>query len=221
LTAASTLAGFFAVSVAGANGDIYRWVDEDGQVHYSNAPSRMQSREEPVVVPLPSEPSPPSEAVPPPEGEAAEAVERAMVPPPDAPVFDAVPPDLVAPDAVAPATAPSGAPPIGTPAQTTLARISMERDYRVSRRRLNEIDRELTNLAEARTRFSVEGPESVGGLPTVDAPDVRSEEELVLEKEREALIKHLEDIRGRYNTLRGQVAAQHGGEAPAAWRELP
>jgi hypothetical protein len=223
LTVASTLAGLLAVvSAAGANGDIYRWVDENGQVHYSNVPSRMQSREEPVVVPLPSEPSPPSEVVVPQEGEG----EEAMVPPPDAPVSDVVPPDIVAPDmvapdAVSPGTAPSDARPVGTPAQNTLARISMERDYRQSRRRLNEIDRELTNLAEARTRFAVEGPASVGGLPTVDAPDVRSEEELVLEKEREALVKHLEGIRGRYNTLRGQVAAQHGGEAPAAWRELP
>jgi hypothetical protein len=128
---------------------------------------------------------------------------------------------MVAPGAVVPGTAPSGAPPLGTPAQTTLARISMERDYRQSRRRLNEIDRELVNLGEARTRFAVEGPESVGGLPAVDAPEVRSEEELALEKEREALVRHLEDIRGRYNTLRGQVAAQHGGKAPAAWQELP
>jgi len=219
---AASLAVVVAVPAVGASGDIYRWVDEDGRVHYSNVPSRMQSREEPVVVPLPSETPPPSEEIVPQEGEGEAPVESeapVMMPPPDAPVSDTIAP--AAPDAASTGAVPSAVQPLGTPAQNTLARISMERDYRQARRRLTEIDRELTDLAAARTRFAVEGPEAVGGLPAVDAPDVRSEEELALEKEREALIGRLDDIRGRYASLRSQVAAQHGGKAPAGWRELP
>jgi hypothetical protein len=138
---------------------------------------------------------------------------------PDAPVYDAVAP--VAPEAAPTGAVPSAVQPLGTPAQNTLARISMERDYRQARRRLADIDRELADLAAARTRFAVEGPEAVGGIPAVDAPAVRSEEEIAREKEREALIARLDDIRGRYASLRSQVAAQHGGKAPAGWLELP
>jgi len=218
----ATLAVLLAVSVAGASGDIYRWVDENGQVHYSNAPSRMQSREEPVLVPVPSGAPAASEGLPAEEGGGepglggVEGGEEAVMPPPDTAV-----PDTVAPNAAPVGGVSSGAPAPGTAAQAALARFSLEREYRQARGRLTDIDRELADLAAARTRFAAGGPESVGGLAAVDAPAVLSEEEVALEKEREAIVAGLDDIRGRYATLRGQAAAQHGGKAPAGWRELP
>jgi hypothetical protein len=218
----ATLAVLVAVSVAGASGDIYRWVDENGQVHYSNAPSRMQSREEPVLVPVPSGAPPASEGLPPEEGGGetgfggVEGGEEAVMPPPDTAVSD-----TVAPNGAPVGGVPSDASAPGTAAQAALARMSLESEYRQARGHLTDIDRELDYLAAERTRFAKEGPESVGGLATVDSPDVRSEAEVALEKEREAIVARLDDIRGRYATLRGQVAAQRGGKAPAGWRELP
>lgn len=212
--AAAALAVLVVVSVAAA-GDIYRWVDENGEVHYSNAPSRMQSREEPVRVPVPAETPAASEQLAPEDGGGetgaggGEAAGESVT-------------DATAPDAVAPNAAAGGgeAPPLGTAAQTTLQRISLESDYRRARARLKEVDRELAELAAARTRFAVEGPPSVGGEAAVDAPDVRSPEEIALEEERQALVARLDDIRARYTTLRGQVAAQYGGKAPAIWQDL-
>jgi hypothetical protein len=203
--------------------DIYRWVDEDGQVHYSNAPSRMESREEPVVVPLPSGAPARPEAIVPEDGGETAPGEAEGAAEPATPAGGTAAPGVLppAPGAGATGGAPSNAPALGTPAQTTLARVSLERDYRRARARLGEIDRELADLAAARTRFAVEGPAAVGGLAAVEAPYVRSPEEMALLQEREALSARLDDIRARYAALRSQVAAQHGGKPPAIWQELP
>jgi hypothetical protein len=99
----------------------------------------------------------------------------------------------------------------------SVRRRALERDFQASERRLGELDAELARLAALRTRFAA-GTEATGGVAT-RAADARSEEELVLERERAALVERLAEIRAGYAKLEEEVVARHGSR-PDWWSPL-
>jgi hypothetical protein len=179
-------------ATAARAGDIYRWVDESGREHYSNAPSRVQSSEPAERVPMPA--VPPSA-----EGSAGGQAHGGAS-------------DQAGGGAEATATA--------TSAEIALGRAALEREHREAKAQLADVDRELGELAAARTRFADAGIEAAGGVRASGAAGVRSEEETALEKEREALVARLDGIESRYAELRAQAAVRHGGKIPAGWQRL-
>jgi len=171
--------------------DFYRWVDESGRVHYSNAPSEVPAGKSATRVTMKegamssgaSHRQAGTEA----DGEAEEKVEAG-----DDDVETRVPP----PSGVAGQK--SRQP---TSAQVSLARYDLRRELTDAEAQAADIDRKLGELAEVRMQHANRPHPSVGGLRAVGAADVRSPEEEALEERRKGLTKQIEDIRARLAAL--------------------
>jgi hypothetical protein len=196
--AAAALMLGLSLGRAGAAGatEIYRWVDREGRVHYSNVPSGGGADKVPELS-APHEP-----LVQPAEGAGEGGVEA-----PGAP-------------AVGEAPAVAHPRPDHSSTEASLARSGLEKAYRAAKTRLAEIERNLEDLAAARTRHATNPPASVGGVRAPGAETARSAEEEALEAERDAARRRLEEIRGQFAELRAKVAAGYGGAVPGWWRDL-
>lgn len=101
--------------------------------------------------------------------------------------------------------------------QASLRRSTLERDLRDTEKRIKGIDTRLSDLQRVRAR-NAQGSVATGGVKT--SLDVRSEEEQRLADEREALAKHVTDVRNDYTKLRQEVTSRLG-TTPAWWIDAP
>lgn len=104
-------------------------------------------------------------------------------------------------DAVVPGTAGSAAAP--TPAEISLARDALHKEYRKITARIDTIDKELKDLASARTRWVREANPATGDTPATGAADVLSPEEEELAKERSNLELQAKDMKNALADLQG------------------
>jgi hypothetical protein len=103
-------------------------------------------------------------------------------------------------DAAVPGTAGSAAP---SPAEVSLARDSLHKEYRKITARIDAIDKELKDLASARTRWLREANPATGDTPATGAADVLSPEEETLAKERSNLELQAKDMKKAMGDLQG------------------
>jgi len=185
-----------ALATPGWAGDIYRWTDGAGNVHFSNTDA---------------------------EGDDAAAVAReAPVAPPDeeAPASLDGATDDTADDAGRGTAAPADPGAFSTDA--SLRRNALERDLRATQQRLHEVDARLAALARARGQHA-QGSAATGGVATPTAApegiDLRSEEERTLATEREQLAQHADQVRDEAAKLRQEVTARLG-TTPPWWIDL-
>jgi hypothetical protein len=181
-----------ALAVPGWAGDIYRWTDSAGSVHYSNLDA---------------------------EGADAAAVARgepAAARAEDAPARL----DGATDDAAEGTAAPGDAATFS--ADASLRRNALERDLRATTRRLNEIDARLATLARARGQHTQGSAATGGVAAPSAAPegiDLRSEEERTLGTEREQLTQHADQVREQAAKLREELTARLG-VTPPWWIDL-
>jgi len=187
---------FLALATPGWSGDIYRWTDGAGNVHYSNMSAEGDdaaavARDAPVA---------------PPEEEASAGLDGAT--------------DDTADEAAGGTTAPADPGAFSTDA--SLRRSALERDLGATQRRLHEVDARLAALARARGQHA-QGSAATGGVATPTAApegiDLRSEEERTLATEREQLAQHADQVRDEAAKLRREVTARLG-TTPPWWIDL-
>jgi hypothetical protein len=155
-----------------AAGTIYRWVDEKGEVHFSNVPDDVPADQEPTAV-IKGTPTPLSSgASHPVVAEDGEDDEGEVTSQPE------------------------------TGAERSLASSALRREYRQTTMRIEEIDNELASLRKARMRWDDKANPAVGGARATGAAEVRSPEEKALEKQREELAQQAEDIRKQLGKLK-------------------
>jgi hypothetical protein len=162
-----------------AAADFYRWVDSKGVEHFSNVPTDLPADRD--VARIPVEPA----AV---AGEEAGAEEGAAAE------------GAAAEEGAAAGAAGSAA--ASTRAEAALARDSVEKEYRKLTARIDAIDKELKELAAARTRWAKGENPATGDTPATGAPDVLSPEEEELEKERGDLEQQAKDMKKAMAELR-------------------
>ena len=183
---------FLALATPGWSGDIYRWTDGAGNVHYSNMSAEGDdaaavARDAPVA---------------PPEEEASASLDGAT--------------DEAAGGTVAPAD------PGAFSTNASLRRSALERDLGATQRRLHEVDARLAALARARGQHAQGSAATGGVATPTAAPegiDLRSEEERTLATEREQLVQHADQVRSDAAKLREEVTARLGA-TPPWWIDL-
>ncbi len=183
---------FLALATPGWSGDIYRWTDGAGNVHYSN----MSAEGDDVAAVARDAP------VAPPEEEASASLDGAT--------------DEAAGGTVAPAD------PGAFSTNASLRRSALERDLGATQRRLHEVDARLAALARARGQHAQGSAATGGVATPTAAPegiDLRSEEERTLATEREQLAQHTDQVRNDAAKLREEVTARFGA-TPPWWIDL-
>jgi hypothetical protein len=105
----------------------------------------------------------------------------------------------------------------GFASDASLRRQALEREHRDTQRRLQAVDAELAQLAQARTRNAA-GSAATGGV-RADAAAVRTDEERSLGEQRDKIAAEADKIRQDYARLRDEVSGRLGG-VPAWWIEL-
>ena len=183
---------FLALATPGWSGDIYRWTDGAGNVHYSNMSAEggdaaAVARDAPVA---------------PPEEEASAGLDGAT--------------DEAAGETTTPAD------PGAFSTNASLRRSALERDLGATQRRLHEVDARLAALARARGQHAQGSAATGGVATPTAAPegiDLRSEEERTLATEREQLAQHADEIRNDAAKLREEVTARFGA-TPPWWIDL-
>ena len=183
---------FLALATPGWSGDIYRWTDGAGNVHYSNMSA---------------------------EGDDAAAVARdAPVAPPEEEASAGL--DGATDEAAGETTTPADPGAFSTDA--SLRRNALERDLRATQQRLHEVDARLSALARARGQHAQGSAATGGVATPTAAPegiDLRSEEERTLATEREQLAQHADQVRDQAAKLREEVTARLGA-TPPWWIDL-
>jgi hypothetical protein len=170
---AVVLLGFAAAG--GARGETYHWMDERGQVHYSNVPADGGAAA--GAAKLEAGQGTLSGATRRRAGERAEPVEPHGAP------------------ASGTTAAPADERPVpSSTADAALGRNALDTEERRVRAQLAAVESELDRLGRMRLAHAEKGHESVGGVTATGAAGARSEEELALEKEREELSRRLEEI---------------------------
>ena len=181
-----------ALATPGWSGDIYRWTDGAGNVHYSNMSAEggdaaAVARDAPVA---------------PPEEEASAGLDGAT--------------DEAAGETTTPAD------PGAFSTNASLRRSALERDLGATQRRLHEVDARLAALARARGQHAQGSAATGGVATPTAAPegiDLRSEEERTLATEREQLVQHADQVRSDAAKLREEVTARLGA-TPPWWIDL-
>ena len=180
-----------ALTTPGWSGDIYRWTDGTGNVHYSNMDA--QGDDAAAVAHEPA--APPAEEAPADltDGTTDDAADRTAARG-DSDTFSAT---------------------------ASLRRNALERDLRATARRLHEIDARLATLARARGQHAQGSAATGGvAAPTApEGIDLHSEEERTLATEREQLVQHADQVRSDAAKLREEVTARLGA-TPPWWIDL-
>lgn len=184
------VACFMTLAGTGWADQVYTWKDAGGTVHYSNTPTVGRSASKVYETPA---------AAP----EEAPAVAGTEAFPTDSPA--AAVPSVSSEDAAA------------LSASASLRRNALERELRATATQIRELDTRLTKLGRVRTQHS-RGSAATGGV-AAPALDVRSEEEVALDTERERLVKHANEVRAASVTLRQEVTSRLGS-TPAWWNDI-
>jgi len=171
------------LAAGAAAGDIYRWTDGKGQLHFSNVPAGT--------------------------AEQGGLVSEEQAPPVDTASATRDPEGAAAEETPQQADASS---------QASLRRQEIEREFRQTKAEVQEIDRQLAEMARLRTRFA-KGTEATGGLGT-RAENVRTPEEEQLIAKRAQLTKHADELKGQYDDLHADVTRTFGS-TPDWWVDLP
>jgi hypothetical protein len=173
-------------SASEAAADFYRWVDSKGVEHFSNVPTDLPAGR--GVARIPVEPGKVADEEAAAADEGAAARENAAA--------------GGAGDGAAAGTAGST---VGrTRAEASLARDSLEKEYRKVTARIDAIDKELKELATARTRWAHGENPATGDTPATGAADVLSPEEEGLAKERGDLEQQAKDMKKSMADLKGR-----------------
>jgi hypothetical protein len=102
-------------------------------------------------------------------------------------------------------------------ASASLKRNALERDFRATRKEMQDIDGKLATLKRAREQHA-QGSDATGGVGA--NLQVQSEEERTLAARREELTKHATEIQTEAGQLRTDVTAHAGGTTPAWWIDV-
>ena len=188
---AAAVVVMFAATGAGA--DVYRWTDVRGEVHYSgdpnDAPAGVQAER---LHDFPSEALPTQPVG---KGTADHGVQEANEPAEGQEI----------------GTGPS------TQAEVDTGRIELQNEYRETRARIADVERQIDALTRAQ-----EDPSTAHvGEEAVKAFDQRDEKAVKLQVERQRLAKEVDKIRTRYADLQRRALAAYGGRLPSWWEELP
>jgi DNA repair exonuclease SbcCD ATPase subunit len=96
--------------------------------------------------------------------------------------------------------------------EASRTRAKLKRDLADAERRVRELDEKIADLRQKRAAAI---QDAITRLGSVSAPeDVPSQQELELQKEKEAVEKRIEEVRKRYAELHDEAVARRGGEPP-------
>ncbi|MFN8545736.1 MAG: DUF4124 domain-containing protein [Candidatus Binatia bacterium] len=172
---------------AGPSDEVYRWVDGQGRVHYSNVPAPGA---EPTGIVADDDAAPPSAAV---QGEnEGNGIAPSPAPPSSPNQESALDPNEA--EAVA--------------SRVSVERRQLDRELKQTQRELQDIDTRLDTLARARTAHA-KGTPGTGGVGT-NAAAYQSDEETQLAKRRAELLDRTDKARSQYGKLRAEVTSAAG-----------
>jgi len=176
----AVLAMVLVSSGHGLADDIYRSVDAQGQVDYSNGPTRHSD-----------------------EGASEDGAQENAGMPADAGHRDDQGNDTGAGAGAAAAPADNG-----FSTEASLRRSTLERDLRATQKQLKDVDARLEVLSRARTK-NAGGSAATSGVGT-NAGDMRSEEEKNLATQRQQLAQHVTEVREAASKLKQEVTDRLG-----------